>query len=79
MFKLKRVLLAVSVLLVALVVVVFVLENRQPVPLTLLGWSGPPLPIAVIAVGALLTGMLMGPLLGWFVGRVMRTSRRTPV
>jgi uncharacterized integral membrane protein len=79
MFKLKRVLLGVFVLLVALVVVVFVLENRQPVPLALLGWSGPQLPIAVIAVGALLIGMLMGPLLGWLVGRVMRTSRKSPV
>ncbi|KHK65787.1 lipopolysaccharide assembly protein LapA domain-containing protein [Pseudomonas frederiksbergensis] len=77
MRNLKRVLLAVIVLLVILAVLAFVLENQQQVSLLFLGWAGPQLPVSVIAVAALLVGMLMGPLLGWLLLRlVKRPSRR---
>jgi lipopolysaccharide assembly protein A len=79
MRNLKRVLLAVFLLLMILIVLAFVLENQQPVSLLLLGWAGPALPVSVIAIAALLIGMLIGPLLGWLLGRITRASRKRPV
>lgn len=76
MRNLKRVLLAVFVLLVIFVVLAFILENQQPVALLFLGWTGPQLPVSVITVAALLIGMLIGPLLGWLLGRISRASRK---
>ncbi|WP_371259606.1 LapA family protein [Pseudomonas sp. Pf153] len=58
----------VAVLLVAAAIVLFVLENRQPVTLLFLGWSGPQFPISVFVLLALLAGMMIGPLLTWFIG-----------
>ncbi|ROM78205.1 hypothetical protein BK654_09490 [Pseudomonas brassicacearum] len=76
MSNLKRIFWAVFILLVVLVVLAFVLENRQLVPLSFLGWSGPQLPVSMIAIVALLVGMLIGPLLSWLVGRMTRASRK---
>lgn len=76
MRNLKRVVLAVFLMLVILIVLAFVLENQQSVSLLFLGWSGPELPVSVIIVLALLMGMLIGPLLGWLVTRLMRSSRK---
>ena len=76
MSNLKRIFWAVFILLVVLVVLAFVLENRQLVPLSFLGWNGPQLPVSMIAIVALLVGMLIGPLLSWLVGRVTRASRK---
>ncbi|MDR6956343.1 putative integral membrane protein [Pseudomonas brassicacearum] len=74
MRNLKRILLAVLVLLAILAVLSFVLENQQQVSLLFLGWSGPQLPVSLIAILALLVGMLMGPVLSWVLGRVIGTS-----
>jgi uncharacterized integral membrane protein len=71
-----RVVLAVFVLLLALVILAFVLENQQSVSLLFLGWSGPQLPVSVVMVLALLAGMLIGPVLGWFLGYKSRASRK---
>ncbi|WP_438866897.1 LapA family protein [Pseudomonas sp. L1(2025)] len=57
----KRVVLVLSVLIVALVVLGFVLENRQAVSVSFLGWASVPLPVSVFVVLALLIGMLIGP------------------
>lgn len=76
MRNLKRVLLVVAVLLLVLAVLAFVLENQQPVSLLFLGWAGPQLPVSVITVVALLIGMLIGPLMGWFVSRTARARRK---
>lgn len=76
MRNLKRALLGVAVLLLMLAILVFVLENQQSVSLLFLGWAGPQLPVSVIAVAALLIGMLIGPLLGWLVSRTARARRR---
>jgi uncharacterized integral membrane protein len=59
-----------------LVVLAFVLENQQSVSLLFLGFSGPQLPVSVVAVLALLMGMLIGPVLGWFLGRTSRAARK---
>ncbi|TVT82769.1 LapA family protein [Pseudomonas sp. H3(2019)] len=76
MRNLKRVLLAVVVLLLVLAILAFVLENQQSVSLSFLGLAGPQLPVSVITVIALLFGMLIGPLLGWLVGRTVRSRRK---
>ena len=76
MRNLKRVLLAVFVLLLILAILAFVLENQQSVSLLFLGWSGPQLPVSVLIVAALLIGMVIGPILGWFLGRTSRASRK---
>ncbi|WP_367372496.1 LapA family protein [Pseudomonas lini] len=76
MHNLKRVLLAVFVLLLVLAILAFVLENQQGVALLFLGWSGPQLPVSLIMVIALLVGMVIGPILGWFLGRTSRSSRK---
>ncbi|WP_053178531.1 lipopolysaccharide assembly protein LapA domain-containing protein [Pseudomonas kilonensis] len=64
----KRLALVVLALLVASAIVLFVLENNQPVALLFLGWSTPQLPVSVFVVLALLAGMVVGPSLAWFLG-----------
>lgn len=76
MRNLKRILLGVFLLLMVLIVLAFVLENQQSVSLLFLGFSGPQLPVSVVAVLALLIGMLIGPVLGWFLGRSSRAARK---
>ena len=76
MRNLKRILLGVFLLLMVLVVLAFVLENQQSVSLLFLGFTGPQLPVSVVAVLALLIGMLIGPILGWFLGRSSRAARK---
>ena len=76
MRNLKRILLGVFLLLMVLIVLVFVLENQQSVSLLFLGFSGPQLPVSLVAVLALLIGMLIGPVLGWFLGRSSRAARK---
>lgn len=76
MRNLKRILLGVFLLLMVLIVLAFVLENQQSVALLFLGFSGPQLPVSVVAVLALLIGMLIGPVLGWFLGRSSRAARK---
>ncbi|MFI8222895.1 lipopolysaccharide assembly protein LapA domain-containing protein [Pseudomonas sp. NPDC085632] len=76
MHNLKRVLLGVFLLLMVLIILAFVLENQQSVSLLFLGFSGPQLPVSLVAVLALLIGMLIGPVLGWFLGRSSRAARK---
>jgi len=76
MRNLKRVLLAVFILLLVLVILAFVLENQQSVTLLFLGWAGPQLPVSLVIVLALLIGMVIGPVISWILGRVSRASRR---
>ncbi|PYC00936.1 DUF1049 domain-containing protein [Pseudomonas koreensis] len=79
MRNLKRIMLGVFLLLMVLVVLAFVLENQQSVTLLFFGFSGPQLPVSVVAVLALLVGMLIGPVLGWFLGRSSRAARKRVV
>jgi len=76
MRNLKRILLGVFILLLVLVILAFVLENQQSVSLLFMGFSGPQLPVSVVAVLALLIGMMIGPVLGWFLGRSSRAVRK---
>lgn len=68
MRNLKRVLLALVVLAIAAVVLLFVLENQQSVALVLFGWSAPALPLSVVVLTALVGGLLVGPLMGIYIG-----------
>ncbi|MFJ2694533.1 LapA family protein [Pseudomonas sp. NPDC087336] len=76
MHNLKRVLLAVFVLLLILAILAFVLENQQSVTLLFLGWAGPQLPVSVVMVIALLVGMVIGPIIGWLLARSSGASRK---
>lgn len=60
----KRLLLVAIALLLGLAIVIFILENRQPVSLSLFGQSSVALPLASYLVLAFLAGLLIGPLLG---------------
>ncbi|SDB16524.1 LapA family protein [Pseudomonas sp. NFACC13-1] len=64
----KRLALVVLVLLVASAIVLFVLENSQSVVLLFLGWPTPQAPVSVFVLSAFLAGMMIGPLLVWFMG-----------
>ncbi|WP_350613017.1 lipopolysaccharide assembly protein LapA domain-containing protein [Pseudomonas sp. HY7a-MNA-CIBAN-0227] len=72
----KRVAMVLTVLIVALVILAFVLENQQDVALAFLGWSTPQMPVSVFVTLALIVGMLLGPVLGLLV---KRSGRRRQV
>lgn len=65
----KRFVVVLVVVLAALAVLAFVLENQQGVALSFLGWSTAQMPVAVFVVVALIVGMLIGPVLGVFFRR----------
>ena len=71
--------LAVFVLLLVLAILAFVLENQQSVTLLFLGWAGPELPVSLVMVLALLIGMVIGPIVSWFLGRTYGVSGRRVV
>lgn len=59
----KRFLLVVFLLLLVAVVLIFVLENQQPLSLRFAGVMLPAFPSAVFMLLALLLGLAVGPLL----------------
>lgn len=67
----KRVALVLIVLIAALAILAFVLENQQDVTLAFLGWATPQLPVSVFVTLALIVGMLVGP----FLSLLMRRKR----
>ncbi|MCE6982083.1 DUF1049 domain-containing protein, partial [Pseudomonas frederiksbergensis] len=77
MRNIKRLLLALLVLVLAGLTLFFVLENQQTVFLVLFGWSSPVLPLSVVVLLALIAGLLVGPLLGvcMSVGKKARARR----
>ncbi|NUT79808.1 lipopolysaccharide assembly protein LapA domain-containing protein [Pseudomonas brassicacearum] len=68
MWNFKRLAFVVLAVLIASAIVLFVLENNQPVALQFLGWSVLQFPVSIFVLLALLAGMMIGPLLAWFVG-----------
>ncbi len=59
----KRIVAVLTVLLIALMVLAFMLENQQKATLSVLGWSTSQMPVSVFVVFALIVGLLVGPLL----------------
>ncbi|WP_198919221.1 lipopolysaccharide assembly protein LapA domain-containing protein [Pseudomonas chlororaphis subsp. aureofaciens] len=76
MRNLKRVFVVVVCLLLVLAILAFMLENQEPVSLLFFGWIAPQLSVSVVAVLALMIGMVIGPILGWLLGRTVRASRK---
>lgn len=74
----KRVVLVLIVLVVALAIVIFALENQQDVVLTFLGMSTPHAPVSVFVTLALIVGMLIGPALGLLARKRTAQSGRAP-
>jgi uncharacterized integral membrane protein len=75
MDNLKRVVVVAVLLLLAVAILAFMLENQQAVSLFFLGWEGPRLPVAIYVSLALLCGAVIGPLL-MAVQKVLRGRRR---
>ncbi|MBB2494992.1 DUF1049 domain-containing protein [Pseudomonas sp. UL070] len=78
MANLKRLLLLAILLLLGIAVLIFVLQNRQPAHLVLLGWTTSELPVAVLLSASFILGVLLS-LLGslWLIGRLrLRISRQ---
>lgn len=71
----KRVVVLLMILVAALVVLAFVLENRQGAFLSFFGFTTGEMPVSVFVVVALIIGMLIGPLLSMW----MPKSRRKPI
>ncbi|KAB0518358.1 LapA family protein [Pseudomonas extremorientalis] len=71
----KRVVVVLTVLVVALIVLAFVLENQQVASLSFFGFATGEMPVSVFVVVALIIGMLIGPLLSMW----MPKPRRTPI
>lgn len=69
MHRIKRVIAVLVMLVVALAVLVFVLENQQGTSLSFLGWNTAQVPVAVFVMAALVLGMVIGPLMGVLVGK----------
>lgn len=73
----KRVVLVLMVLVVALVVLAFVLENQQGASLSFFGFATGQLPVSVFVVVAFIVGMLIGPLLSALVCKRRRAPAST--
>lgn len=72
MLWLKRALLIIVLLLVALATLDFMLENQQNVTLQFLEMRSPELPIALFVVIAFVAGSLLGILVGWIITTRLR-------
>ncbi|WP_433885046.1 DUF1049 domain-containing protein [Pseudomonas vranovensis] len=65
MAKIKRLAIVLFLLGVALITLVFFLENQQEVRIVFLGFTTPSLSVSLLVVLALLLGLLVGPLLAY--------------
>lgn len=75
MLWLKRALLVLTLLLVAVISVVFVLENQAPVQLSFAGNQTPAWPVAAYVACAFIAGGLLGLL----AGQILRLRLRLKV
>lgn len=69
---LKRALLILVLLLVALAALDFMLENRQAVTLQFLDLQAPALPLSIYIILAFILGGLLGVFLGWVITARLR-------
>jgi lipopolysaccharide assembly protein A len=72
MLWLKRAVLIIVLLLVALATLDFMLENQQNVTLQFLEMRSPELPISLYVVIAFIAGSLLGILIGWVITTRLR-------
>lgn len=69
---LKRAVLIIVLLLVALATIDFMLENQQNIALQFLEVSSPELPISLLIVIAFILGSLLGIFIGWLITTRLR-------
>ena len=69
---LKRAVLIIVMLLVALATISFMLENQQNISLQFLEVSSPELPTSLFMVIAFILGSLLGILVGWLMTTRLR-------
>ncbi|PKM30332.1 MAG: DUF1049 domain-containing protein [Gammaproteobacteria bacterium HGW-Gammaproteobacteria-11] len=69
---LKRAVLIVLLLLVALATMDFMLENQQSVQLQFLEQQSPALPLSLYVVIAFILGSLLGVFIGWLITTRLR-------
>ncbi len=69
---LKRAVLIIVMLLVALATISFMLENQQSISLQFLEESSPELPTSLFMVIAFILGSLLGILIGWLMTTRLR-------
>lgn len=80
MRSITRLFQVVLVLMVAAACLLFVLENSQKVALSFLGFASPQWPVSAMVLLALLAGLAIGPLIGWFIAiRGRRRLRRAAI
>ena len=72
MHWLKRALLIIVLLLVALATLDFVLENQQGVQLSFLDMQSPEAPLSLMIILAFILGSALGVLVGWLVTTRLR-------
>jgi putative membrane protein len=61
-------------LVLALAVAIFAVQNAEPVPIRFLAWTAPAVSLGVVIVIAALLGALVGAVAAW-VGRMRRRGR----
>lgn len=69
---LKRAVLIIVLLLVALATIDFMLENQQHVALQFLEISSPELPVSLFVVIAFILGSMLGIFIGWLLTTRLR-------
>ncbi len=69
---LKRAVLIIFLLLVALATLDFVLENQQSTQLQFLELQSPAMPLSLFVVVAFILGSLLGVLIGWLITTRLR-------
>ena len=69
---LKRAMLIIVLLLVALATMDFMLENQQSIALRFLEFSSPSLPVSLFMVIAFILGSALGVFIGWLITTRLR-------
>lgn len=74
MGKIKQLVVVLLLAGIALVTLMFSLENQQEVSIVFLGFAAPPLAVSLLMVLSLLLGLVIGPLLACLIlwGKVRR-------
>jgi len=72
MLWLKRVLLIIVLLLVALATMDFMLENQQSTTLQFLEIQSPELPLSIYIVFSFILGSILGVFIGWLITTRLR-------
>ena len=76
MHKLKRTIIFVFLFAVALLVLLFTMDNRQAVSLKLMGQATPELPLALFVLVVFVLGMVVGFAINWWRNKCLEVRCR---